>query len=80
MAVTHRGAISFVMMHIPIGLYTATQDNDIHFNQLCKEDDSRIKYKKVCTGCGKETGSGDCILSIGRGAGFGRHRSQTKEQ
>lgn len=54
MAVSHRGAISFGMVHIPVGLYTATQDNDIHFNQLCKEDGSRIKYKKVCANCGKE--------------------------
>jgi len=42
------------MVHIPVGLYTATQDNDIHFNQLCKEDGSRVKYKKVCANCGKE--------------------------
>lgn len=61
MAVSHRGAISFGMVHIPVGLYTATQDNDIHFNQLCKEDGSRVKYKKVCSGCGKEIGSGDIV-------------------
>ena len=61
MAVSHRGAISFGMVHIPVGLYTATQDNDIHFNQLCKEDGSRIKYKKVCSGCGKEVGPGDIV-------------------
>lgn len=61
MAVSHRGAISFGMVHIPVGLYTATQDNDIHFNQLCKEDGSRIKYKKICAGCGKEIGAGDII-------------------
>ena len=61
MAVSHRGAISFGLVHIPVGLYTATQDNDIHFNQLCKEDGSRIKYKKVCAGCGKEINSSDII-------------------
>lgn len=61
MAVSHRGAISFGMVHIPVGLYTATQDNDIHFNQLCKDDGSRVKYKKVCAGCGKEIGSGDIV-------------------
>lgn len=61
MAVSHRGAISFGMVHIPVGLYTATQDNDIHFNQLCKEDGSRVKYKKVCASCGKEIGSGDIV-------------------
>ncbi len=61
MAVSHRGAISFGMVHIPVGLYTATQDNDIHFNQLCKEDGSRVKYKKVCASCGKEVGSRDIV-------------------
>lgn len=57
MAVAHRGAISFGLVHIPVGLYTATQDNDIHFNQLCKEDGSRVRYKKVCGNCGKEVTS-----------------------
>lgn len=61
MAVSHRGAISFGMVYIPVGLYTATQDNDIHFNQLCKEDGSRVKYKKVCSGCGREIGAGDIV-------------------
>lgn len=61
MAVSHRGAISFGMVYIPVVLYTATQDNDIHFNQLCKEDGSRVKYKKVCSGCGKEIGPGDIV-------------------
>ena len=61
MAVSHRGAISFGMVHIPVGLYTATQDNDIHFNQLCKEDGSRVKYKKVCSGCGKEISAGGIV-------------------
>ena len=61
MAVSHRGAISFGMVHIPVGLYTATQDNDIHFIQLCKEDGSRVKYKKVCAHCGKEVGTEDIV-------------------
>lgn len=61
MAVSHKGAISFGLVHIPVGLYTATQDNDIHFNQLCKEDGSRVRYKKVCANCGKEVKSEDII-------------------
>ena len=47
MAASHKGAISFGLVHIPIALYTATQDNDIHFNQLCKEDLSRVRYLSV---------------------------------
>lgn len=61
MAAAHKGAISFGLVHIPVALHTATQDNDIHFNQLCKEDGSRVKYKKVCANCGKEVGATDII-------------------
>ena len=61
MAVSHRGAISFGLVHIPVGLYTATQDNDIHFNQLCREDGSRVKYKKVCASSVKELSTKNMI-------------------
>jgi Ku protein, prokaryotic len=61
MAVSHKGAISFGLVYIPVALYTATQDNDIHFNQLHKEDHSRIRYKKTCAHCGKEILSDDII-------------------
>ena len=54
MAVSHKGAISFGLVHIPVALYIVTQDNDIRFNQLCKSDHSRVRYKKVCASCGKE--------------------------
>lgn len=56
-----KAAISFGMVHIPIALHTATQDADIHFNQLCREDGSRVKYKKVCAHCGKEVKSEDIV-------------------
>ncbi len=61
MPAAHKGAISFGLVHIPVALHTATQDNDIHFNQLCREDGSRVKYKKVCANCGKEVGSKDIV-------------------
>lgn len=61
MAAAHKGAISFGLVHIPVALHTATQDDDIHFNQLCKEDGSRIKYKKVCSHCGKEVATQDIV-------------------
>ena len=61
MAASHKGAISFGLVHIPIALYTATQDNDIHFNQLCREDLSRVRYKKTCASCGKEITTKDIV-------------------
>ena len=50
---SHKGAISVLLLHIPVALYTATQDVDIHFIQLCP-DGSKVKYKKVCASCGEE--------------------------
>jgi DNA end-binding protein Ku len=61
MAVSHRTIISFGLVAIPVAMYTATQDNDIHFNQLHKEDRERIRYKKVCSHCGKEITSSDIV-------------------
>lgn len=61
MAATMKGAISFGLLHVPISLHTATQDNDLKFNQLCREDGSRVKYKKVCANCGKEVSGSDIV-------------------
>ncbi len=61
MAVAHKGAISFGLVHIPVSLYTATQDNDISFNQLHKDDNQRIRYKKVCGHCGKEITTNEIV-------------------
>lgn len=61
MAVAHRTVISFRLVAIPVALYIATQDNDIHFNQLHKEDNTRIRYKKTCPYCGKEINPDDIV-------------------
>ena len=61
MAVAHKGSISMGLVLIPIGMYKATQDRDIHFNQLDKESKARIKYKKYCSHCGKEVTANDII-------------------
>ncbi len=59
--VSRKSVITFGMVAIPIAMYTATQDNDIHFNQLHEEDNSRIRYKKTCAHCGKEISSNDIV-------------------
>ena len=61
MAVAHRGSISMGLVLIPVGLYKTTVDNDIHFNQLCRESKERIQYKKYCRHCDKEIKSEDII-------------------
>ncbi len=59
--VSRKTVITFGMVAIPIAMFTATQDNDIHFNQLHKEDNSRIRYKKTCAHCGKEVSTNDIV-------------------
>lgn len=61
MPVAQHSVISFGLVAIPVSMYTATQDNDIHFNQLHKEDQGRVRYKKTCAHCGKELKSEDII-------------------
>ncbi len=58
MAVSRRGAISFGMVHIPVGLYTATQDNvpeqggDKAFELLRRamKDENKIAVAKTVMG------------------------------
>lgn len=57
MGVSHKGAISLGLLYIPVGLYTTTRDNDIRFNQLCKDTKERVRYKKICPSCNKEVKS-----------------------
>jgi DNA end-binding protein Ku len=49
-----RGAISFGLVTIAVRLYTATEEHDFRFHQVHREDGGRIRYKRVCSVCGKE--------------------------
>ncbi len=61
MAIAYKTVISFGLVAIPVNLYTAIGDNDIHFNQLHDVDFQRIRYKKVCGHCGKEVTNEDIV-------------------
>lgn len=61
MPAASKTVISWGLVAIPIAMYTATQSNDISFNQLHKEDHQRIRYKKVCAHCGAEVKSEDIV-------------------
>jgi DNA end-binding protein Ku len=49
-----KGAISFGLVSIPVGLYPATEEKTLRFNQLHDEDHGRIKYQRYCSKCGEE--------------------------
>ncbi|MFA7660953.1 MAG: Ku protein, partial [Anaerovoracaceae bacterium] len=59
--ISRKSVITFGIVAIPVAMYTTNQDNDIHFNQLHKEDNSRIRYKKTCAHCGKEVKADDIV-------------------
>ena len=48
------GAISFGLVVIPVKLYSATEQRDITFRQVHREDGARIQFRRVCTLDGEE--------------------------
>jgi DNA end-binding protein Ku len=48
------GALAFGLVNIPVGLYAATEDKTVHFNQFQKGTSDRIRYKRVNERTGDE--------------------------
>jgi len=48
------GAISFGLVVIPVKLYAATEQRDITFRQVHREDGGRIQFRRFCTIDGEE--------------------------
>ncbi|MGI8870627.1 MAG: Ku protein [Mycobacteriales bacterium] len=49
-----KGAVSFGLVSIPVRLYSATEERDVAFHQVHREDAGRIRYKRVCSIDGEE--------------------------
>src|SRR6195952_5461645 len=54
-----KGAISFGLVTIPVKLYSATEEKNVSFHQVHREDGGRIRYKRVCSVDGEEVSYGD---------------------
>jgi DNA end-binding protein Ku len=48
------GTVSFGLVSIAVKLYAATEEKHIRFHQLHAADGARIRYKRMCVGCGEE--------------------------
>ncbi|MBV9449080.1 MAG: Ku protein [Streptosporangiaceae bacterium] len=48
------GAISFGLVVIPVKLYAATEQRDISFRQVHREDGGRVQFRRFCTLDGEE--------------------------
>jgi DNA end-binding protein Ku len=42
------GAISFGLVNVPVRMYSAIEEQDLHFNYVHEKDGSRIGYEKIC--------------------------------
>ena len=53
-----KGAVSFGLVNVP-GLYSATENHDVQFRQVHREDGGRIRYKRICSVDGAEVSFDD---------------------
>jgi DNA end-binding protein Ku len=58
---TWSGSISFGLVNVPVRLFSAVQEQDVHFHQLQKRTGSRVRYKKVSERSGRELDADDII-------------------
>jgi DNA end-binding protein Ku len=49
-----KGAVSFGLVNVPVRLFSATQEHDIRFHQVHREDGGRIRMKRTCSIDGEE--------------------------
>jgi DNA end-binding protein Ku len=59
-----KGAITFGLVHIPIGLYSATAESGIDFDWLDKRTMDPVGYKRVNKKTGKEIAKEDIVKGV----------------
>ena len=63
------GSLSFGLVTIPVGLYPATSDKSVHFNQFEKGTSDRIRYKRVNERTGEEVEASRIVRGVDLGGG-----------
>jgi DNA end-binding protein Ku len=66
---TWSGFLSFGLVSIPVGLFVATSDQTIHFNQLHEGTSNRIRYKKIDEETGEELTADEIVSGYPVGGG-----------
>jgi DNA end-binding protein Ku len=72
------GSIGFGLVNVPVGLYSATEDKTVHFNQFEEGTDDRVRNKRVNESTGDEVEFSDIVK--GYDLGDGRHVIVTPEE
>jgi len=55
------GFLSFGLVNVPVGMFSATSDQTVHFNQLHKGTSNRVRYKRVDESTGEELELDDIV-------------------
>jgi DNA end-binding protein Ku len=63
------GSLSFGLVNIPVGLYSATEDKTVHFHQFQRGTSSRIRYRRVNEDTGDEVDYDDIVKGADIGNG-----------
>ncbi len=61
MRATWKGFLQLSLVTVPVKMFKATQEHEVRFHQLHREDKGRISYRKVCTGCERAVEKEDII-------------------
>jgi len=56
-----KGSISFGLVNIPVNMYAATEDRDVHFKYLHKKCKTPVKNQRICPVCKEEIKSDDIV-------------------
>jgi len=59
-----KGAISFGLLHAPVGLYPATKQDEIDFDWLHRKSLRPVGYKRVVKDTGEEVGKEDIVKAV----------------
>ncbi|MEV8504073.1 Ku protein [Actinoplanes sp. NPDC051475] len=63
------GSISFGLVSVPVGLYSATHEHEVSFHQFAKGTADRIRYKRVNERTGREVEFDDIVKGTDVGGG-----------
>ena len=64
-----KGAITFGLVHIPIGLYSATEETDVNFDWLDRRTMDPVGYKRINKRTGKEIEKENVVKGVEYGKG-----------
>jgi Ku protein len=63
------GVISFGLVSVPVGLFTATEEREPSFHQFAEGTNDRIRYKRVNERTGDEVDYSDIVKGVDVGGG-----------